>query len=130
MRRLFSTFADGWPGAGVLFMRLVAGSVLVTHGFFILRAGPSIGEAVLAGIGMAGGTLLLAGLWTPIAGTLVTVLEAWKAISGHGDPSTSILLGTLAGALAVLGPGAWSVDARLFGWKRIDLRKRPGHERY
>ena len=76
---------------------------------------------------MAGGILLLAGLWTPIAGTLVTVLEGWKAISGDGDPSTSILLGTLAGALAVLGPGAWSVDARLFGWKRIDIRKPRGH---
>ena len=77
---------------------------------------------------MAGGTLLLAGLWTPIAGALMTVLEAWKAISGAGDPSTSILLGTLAGALTVLGPGAWSVDARLFGWKRIDIRKQPGHD--
>ena len=108
-------------------MRVVGGSVLVTQGFFILRTGPSIWQAAHAVAGMAGGILLLVGLWTPIAGTLVTVLEGWNAISGDGDPSTSILLGTLAGALAVLGPGAWSVDARLFGWKRIDIRKRRGH---
>jgi uncharacterized membrane protein YphA (DoxX/SURF4 family) len=104
-------------------MRLVAGSTLVTHGFFILRTAPPVEHAALAAIEVAGGTLLLIGLWTPIAGTLVAVLEGWNAISGHGDPSTRVLLGTLAGALAVLGPGAWSFDARLFGWKRIDIRK-------
>ena len=127
MQRLFSTFAHGWPGAGLLAMRVVAGCVLLIQGFFTLPSGLSIGQATLQVISLAGGILLLAGLWTPIAGTFVTVLEVWKAISGDGDPSTSILLGTLAGALAVLGPGAWSIDARLFGWKRIDIRKRQGH---
>ena len=127
MQRLFSTFADGWPGAGLLVMRVVAGCVLLIQGLFILRSGLSASQATLQVTTMAGGVLLVAGLWTPIAGTLVTVVEVWKAISGDGDPSTSILLGTLTGALAVLGPGAWSVDARLFGWKRIDIRKRPDH---
>jgi putative oxidoreductase len=100
----------------------------VIQGLLILRTGPPLGQAAHAVTGMTGGILLLAGLWTPIAGAIVTVLEGWNAISGHGDPSTSLLLGTLAGALAVLGPGAWSVDARLFGWKRIDIRKQRGHE--
>lgn len=127
LRRLFSTFADGWPGAGLLFMRLAGGGVLITQGLFTLRSGAGTGQTAHAVFEMAGGTLLLVGLWTPIAGTLVTVLEGWKAISGHGDPSVSVLLGTLAGALAVLGPGAWSIDARLFGWKRIDIQNRRGY---
>ena len=96
MQRLFSTFSDGWPGAGLLAMRVVAGCVLLIQGLFILRSGPPIGQAALQVTTMAGGILLLAGLWTPIARTFVTVLEVWKAISGDGDPLTSILLGTLA----------------------------------
>jgi uncharacterized membrane protein YphA (DoxX/SURF4 family) len=37
---------------------------------------------------------------------------------------THILLATLGTAVALLGPGAWSVDARLFGWKRINIPNR------
>jgi hypothetical protein len=68
--------------------------------------------------------LLLAGLWTPIAGVLVALLALWQAFSHPGNPRSCIMLGTLGAALALLGPGGWSVDARLFGWKRIDIRDR------
>jgi hypothetical protein len=40
------------------------------------------------------------------------------------DRTTTILLATIGVALAWLGPGVWSIDARLFGWKRIDVRNR------
>jgi hypothetical protein len=32
-----------------------------------------------------------------------------------------VLLAALGAGLALLGPGAWSVDAHLFGWKRVEL---------
>jgi putative oxidoreductase len=111
--RLFSTFASGWPGAGLLLMRLVAGITLVSRGIVGLRA-----------VSIGAGMLLLAGLWTPIAGVLAAAIELWCTFSQPADALTHILLVTLAIALVLVGPGAWSVDARLFGWKRIDIPKR------
>jgi uncharacterized membrane protein YphA (DoxX/SURF4 family) len=72
-----------------------------------------------------GGTLLLAGLWTPVTGTLVAIDELWIARSVYSSPQGGqwihILLAVLTAAVAMLGPGAWSIDARLFGRKRFDM---------
>ncbi|HEV7512568.1 MAG TPA: hypothetical protein VGO27_12790 [Candidatus Acidoferrum sp.] len=101
-------------------MRLVAGIALVVRGVTALRSETTIEAALLHVLAAVAGILLLAGLWTPVAGTLVTLIEMWTIFSQPGDPWIHILLGTDGAALALLGPGAWSVDARLFGWKRID----------
>jgi uncharacterized membrane protein YphA (DoxX/SURF4 family) len=105
-------------------MRLVAGVTLIGHAISILQAEQFMEAAILKILAAALGMLLVAGLWTPIAGAGVAVFEVWNAFSQPGDPWAKILLGTLGLALALLGPGAWSVDARLFGWKRIDIRPR------
>ena len=72
-----------------------------------------------------GGTLLLAGLWTPVTGTFVAIDELWIAFSVHSSPQDGqwihILLAVLTAGIAMLGPGAWSIDARLFGRKRFDI---------
>ena len=67
----------------------------------------------------AAGLLLCAGLWTPIAGAVLAALALWSAVSANGDPWPQMLLAAMAIALALLGPGAWSIDARLFGRKRL-----------
>jgi uncharacterized membrane protein YphA (DoxX/SURF4 family) len=73
---------------------------------------------------LAGGISLVIGLWTPIAGSLVALTEIWKMLMLHGDKSGWLLLGTVGAALAMLGPGQWSVDARLYGWKRLEAKPR------
>ena len=124
MRRLFSTFAHGWPGAGLLLMRVVLGIALIARGVTRLWGGPPMLLTVLSVLLIGAGLLLLAGLWTPIAGTLVAAIEVWKIFLLPEDLWVYILLGTLGAALAMLGPGAWSIDARLFGWKRVELPDR------
>jgi len=53
-------------------------------------------------------------------GTLIAVVELWIASACVGDPSIPIVLATLGGTAAMIGPGAWSIDARLFGRKHIE----------
>ena len=124
MRRLYSTFAPGWPGAGLLLMRVVAGVSLIAHGIARLQSGPPIQLIVSNILAMAVGIFLLAGLWTPIVGSLAAALGIWNIISRPGDPWACIFFATIGAGLALLGPGAWSVDAHLFGWKRIDVHDR------
>jgi uncharacterized membrane protein YphA (DoxX/SURF4 family) len=104
-------------------MRLSAGMSLVVQAFSELLVGPPL-EAVLFQASSAGlGILLIAGLWTPVVGTLVAVEAVWSFLSS-GHSWRWIMLATLGAALALIGPGAWSVDARLFGWKRLEIRDR------
>jgi len=80
---------------------------------------------VLQLIAAGAAALLLVGFWTPLAGVLMAIAELCLVFSHTAnDPWMHILLGTLGASLAMLGPGAWSVDARLFGRKRIQIPQR------
>jgi putative oxidoreductase len=68
--------------------------------------------------------LLTIGLWTPVAGLLMAISEMSLLLFPSTGTSMHVVLAALGVALAMIGPGAWSVDARLFGRKRIRLPQR------
>jgi uncharacterized membrane protein YphA (DoxX/SURF4 family) len=70
-------------------------------------------------LGAAAGLLILGGLWTPVVGALTGTAEVWIAFTQPGTQSFAILLAGMAISLAMIGPGAWSIDARLYGRKQL-----------
>jgi uncharacterized membrane protein YphA (DoxX/SURF4 family) len=74
-------------------------------------------------IEVVGALLLIVGLWTPAAGTLILLIESCRAFSGRSSIENAVLLAALGAGLALLGPGSHSIDARRYGRKRIELRK-------
>lgn len=106
-------------------MRVVVGSVLIARaGLRLWSDLPPMNVTIPALLLVGAGILLIVGLWTPIVGTFVALIGIWKIFTLAGDKSVWLLLGTAGAALAMLGPGLWSVDARLFGWRRVEAPPR------
>jgi len=120
VQRLFSSFADGWPGAGLLLLRLLAGSVLLYGGMVSPFAFDTV-QMVPPLLAAAFGAMLVVGLFTPFAGIMAAAAEVWIAFLHPGNRWTQIGFAGLCLSLVMIGPGAWSIDARLFGRKQIDL---------
>lgn len=114
-RRLFSAFPAGLAGAGLLLLRTMVGLALVLR--------PPHADVAVA----SGGLLLAVGLLTPVAGLgvacLLLVAHCLTAPRGAPDLSTVLLAGGCV-ALTLLGPGAWSLDAWLFGRREIVVPRR------
>ena len=121
MQRLFSTFADGWPGTGLLIQRFLIAAILLDRAF--LQPSPSSHLTTLV-LPLIASVLLVIGLGTPYIGVLVAATQLWLAFSGSADPWTAIIVCGLGISLAMIGPGAWSMDARFFGRKHIEVVKK------
>jgi putative oxidoreductase len=121
LQRLYSTFADRWPGVGLLLQRVLVAIMLVRFCLIHLTDSPSSIAMIPHLIGACAGVLFLVGLWTPFVGTLIAVVELWVALTHLSDPLISIMLATIGATSAMLGPGAFSVDARLFGRRHLDV---------
>ena len=122
MRALNSTYPNSWPGAGLLLIRLAVGITSVTTAAQLLLAGVVLlGEAGLV-LQIASATLVVLGLWTPVVGIILALVEVYRATTGadHVD-LLGVLRAAIAMSLVMTGPGAWSIDARVFGRRRIDV---------
>src|ERR1700736_4519477 len=116
MQRLFSAFPNSLPGAGLLLLRLCDGLLLLVHSAIL--SGFKVSLVGLAQLVAAGaGSLILVGLATPFAAAVGAVAVLYIS----APLESRIVLATIGASLALLGPGAWSIDARLYGRRRIDL---------
>lgn len=114
-------FPNGWPGRGLLLLRVVASSLTAHESLaagFGLIPYPIFMQQILA---MICAFLLLIGLGTPLAAIALSSFEVWMMFSNRVQWPVAIALGGVGIALAMLGPGSISIDARFFGRKRIDL---------
>ena len=122
MNRASPTFADRLPSHGLLLLRVIVAITLIGRCAQFVN-GASLQTVTPHVIAAVAGLFLLFGLWTSVAGASVAIMELLIAFSHHHDPWLSVLLASIGIAVALLGPGTWSVDARRSGWKRIEIRR-------
>ena len=101
-------------------MRVVVGSALIVPASLTLWSDSPPMNVIPIILLLGAAILLIAGLWTPIAGTFIALTEIWKMLMLPGDKWLWLIFGTVGAALAMLGPGSWSIDARIYGWKRLE----------
>jgi putative oxidoreductase len=123
VRRFISSFVGGRPALGLLLIRIAAGAALILDGQVRLHHGEPLLPLILGLLEVANGTVLVAGLWTPAAGILSVALSTGEILIFHDTLCPAILLASMGAGLALVGPGALSIDAWLFGLKRIDIGK-------
>jgi hypothetical protein len=118
VQRLFSMFPAGLPGLALLLLRASVAIAVLPEGFGHRPGLSGWVFAALAVLCMA----LSAGFLTPIAAVLALLchLLAWSTLPGNDAGMASIII-LNALALALIGPGAYSLDARRFGRRVVVL---------
>src|SRR4029077_15045127 len=122
-------FPDGWPGAGLVLLRAAGATVLFMQSIAYLRHQREHAFLLAAAVFVmsAAGSLLLIGFltrWVALVAAIVSVacIFSWFPGSNVG-PLATLMTAVLCAAIAVsvifLGPGALSLDARLFGRPEI-----------
>jgi len=127
--RLFSTFPRGVAGTGLLLLRITIGLIVTMQGQAYLVAHETIFDDMwlLGATALLLGLALVVGILTRPAAVLAAVgaigtQVAWFPSPGLGSRDnmlSTILIVVVSIAVALIGPGAFSLDARLFGFRRI-----------
>jgi uncharacterized membrane protein YuzA (DUF378 family) len=122
VQRLYSTFPGAWPGFALLLLRCVAAIALVACANADAWSAASPVVLLVDCAIVVAAALLIGGLWTPMAGIAHALLELYSHICGTTVELNYVLWAIVGLCVAVLGPGACSIDSHLFGRKRVDLR--------
>jgi hypothetical protein len=121
MQRLFTTFPTGWPGAALLLLRIVCALPIILDALLIVSDGADLAQSWLRLGLLIPAVLLFLGLYTPVAASLQVLLELLLTIAVPAIAPLHLTRAAIGIALMGLGPGAWSLDSRMYGRKRIDL---------
>lgn len=128
LQRTFTSFPSGAVGAALLVLRAVVGtSAIVEASLAVTAAHSPLGIVVAAAAALAG-LAVLPGFMTPIAGTLLAA-EGVAILLFVGNSTLELFASrmalfefvVMAAMLTVLGPGAASVDARLYGRREVAI---------
>jgi hypothetical protein len=115
------TLVGGCAGIGLLLMRLACGGALLAQAVTPINDPPASETVVQHLLLIPVSIAILAGYRTRVAGSAAAGLEVWLFITSQGNTIDYALVATLGTALALLGPGCWSAEARLSGWRRIHI---------
>lgn len=126
LRQLYSTFPSGLPGIGLLLLRVTLGVILLVQPY-VSALGTGSGSYILwvpAALASVTGILFILGLLTPLAGLFAvfagTGLQLWQPTwNPYFGSLSGVNLLVMAIAITFVGPGAFSLDARLFGHRKV-----------
>ena len=125
MDRLYSRFPGGGVGFGLLLLRLIVAAWFFEIGIPIFGARPV--TFFFALVLMSTAILLIAGVGTSANASVGAVCSIVLLLLGNKPDQwfPALSLAALSSSLALLGPGGYSLDARLSGWRTINLSSRP-----
>ena len=122
VQRLFSIFPTGMAGVALLVLRCMVALALIveTRSLFALGWAHEL-DALVALVGL----FLFLGFLTPYCAALCCVVELAPLVANGIPNGFQLGMSALtAASIVVLGPGAYSLDARFFGRKLIRIPPR------